>query len=168
MKTSKTGRQRIISLLEEYPEIKQKMALLEYELENTAVSENELIEAMALRPSDMTEVTSGSNSVSDPTARIAMEYKDVLSGLDEEAKASAEHELKTLRNIVDRLNFYIKCLPQSQEAVIRGYYIEGKTWAELEKELDVSTRTLLDHRDKGVDALVRMFQYISSRGKKKE
>ncbi len=160
-------RQRIISLLEEYPEMMQKIALLEYELKSTAVSETELIEAMALHPADPTGVTSRSNSVSDPTARIAMEYQDVLSGLDEEAKEAATQELNALRSIVDRLNFYVGCLPATQATVIRGYYLEGKTWTELEAELEISPRTMADHRDKGVNGLARMIQYIGSRGKKK-
>lgn len=64
---------------------------------------------------------------------------------------------------MDRIDFYVALLPPEQAEVIRGHYMEGKSWPVLEQELSKSVRTLSDHRDKGIDALTRMFHYISTR-----
>lgn len=161
--TSKVTKQHVIALLNEYAELKQKINLLEYELKCSALSGEELIEAMALRPLALNGVSVNGGAVSDPTVKIATEYERILIGMDEETKAAVESELRVLQATVDRVDFYVHLLPPEQAEVIRGYYMEGKTWPELEKQFDKSVRTLSDHRDKGIEALARMFQYIGSR-----
>lgn len=162
----RTTKKYVTTLLQKYAELQQKIKLLEYELKCSTVSGDQLIEAMALRPATLNGVAVSGGSTPDSTARIATEYENILFGMNEEAKTAVENELQALRNTVDRLNFYVQLLPQEQGDVIRGYYMEGKNWPTLEQELGKSTRTLSDHRDKGIDALAKMFQYIGSRGLK--
>lgn len=161
--TLKATRKYVTTLLGEYAELQQKIELLKYELQCSTISGDELIEAMVLRPLAPSGIAVNSSAVSDPTARVATEYERVLLGMSEEAKASVEHDLRILQATVDRLDFYVQLLPPEQAEVIRGYYMENKSWPVLEQELGKSTRTLTDHRDKGVDALARMFQYIGSK-----
>lgn len=164
--TPKETRKHVIALLSKYAELQQQIKLLKYELECSTVSGDELIEAMVLRPIALNTVAASGGTVSDSTARVATEYESVLLGMSKEARASVERDLRILQATVDRLDFYVQLLPPEQAEVIRGYYMEGKSWPVLEQELGKSTRTLADHRDKGLDALAKMFQYIGSKVRK--
>lgn len=161
--TFKETRKYVTTLLGKYAELQQKIELLKYELRCSTISGDELIEAMVLRPLAPSGIAVSGNAVSDPTARVATEYERVLLGMSEDAKASVERDLSILQATVDRLDFYVQLLLPEQAEVIRGYYMENKSWPVLEQELGKSTRTLTDHRDKGVDALTKMFQYIGSK-----
>lgn len=161
--TSKVAKEYVTSLLNDYIGLQQKIHLLEYELKCSTLSGEDLIEAMALRVPVLNGVAVKGGSVSDSTARIATEYEQVLICMDNEVRASMESELHTLQATVGRIDFYVDLLPPEQAEVIRGYYMEGKSWPELEKKLHKAVRTLSDHRDKGVEALARMFQYIGSK-----
>ena len=161
--TSKGTRTYVTTLLGKYMELQQRIKLLEYELKCSTISGDEMIEAMVLRPLALNGISVTGSGVSDSTAKVAAEYENALFGLTEEAKASIENELRALQATVGRIDFYVALLPPEQAEVIRGHYMEGKSWPVLEQELSKSVRTLSDHRDKGIDALTRMFHYISTR-----
>lgn len=166
MNTSETlraTRKYVTTLLGKYMELQQKIKLLQYELKCSAISDDELIEAMVLRPIALNGISVTSSGTSDSTAKVATEYENILFGMSEDAKSSVEKELRILQAAVDRLDFYVNLLPPEQATVIRGHYMEGKSWPTLEQELNKSVRTLTDHRDKGIDALSRMFDYVGSR-----
>lgn len=61
---------------------------------------------------------------------------------------------------IAKLEFYVSQLKTDQSEVIRKYYFEEKTWAELQRELMVSRSTLIKRRDSGIDALVEMGTYL--------
>ena len=73
-----------------------------------------------------------------------------------------EEELGTLEAHIAKLEFYVSQLKSDQSEVIRKYYFEEKTWAELQKELNLSVRTLLKRRDDGIKALMEMGNYIGN------
>lgn len=61
---------------------------------------------------------------------------------------------------IDKLDFYVSQLEEKQAEVIRGHYFEGKSWADLQKKLHISSRTLSNRRNGGLDALIAMGEYL--------
>ena len=59
-----------------------------------------------------------------------------------------------------KLEFYVSQLPPKQAEVIRKHYFEEYSWPALQKELHVSSRTLINRRDEGLNELATMYQYM--------
>lgn len=157
-----TNRENVIEQLKAYPLLQKRANLLRYEQSHPAqVSEVEVIGALALtRPLEGGSAQAG--HVSDKTMRIAATFREEQERLNYTSVMDIEEELGTLEAHIAKLEFYVSQLKSDQSEVIRKYYFEEKTWAELQKELNLSVRTLLKRRDDGIKALMEMGNYIGN------
>jgi predicted DNA-binding protein YlxM (UPF0122 family) len=147
-------------MLKSLPLKKRRIEQLRYELSNPpAVSETELLSSLSVGGAPLDAVPA-SGQISDRTMLIAMRYGDTARRMNHEAKAQIARELRELELETGRLEHYISLLDARQSDVLRRYYFDGKPWNELEDEMNLTIRALINIRNSGVNALVSMYEYI--------
>ena len=153
-------REQVIEDLKQYPALKKKIILLRYEQDHPArISDGEVIDSMALsRP--VTDGIRSAGFISDKTMRIATQFRDKKERLNQEAVMEIAQELHAVERQISKLEFYVSQLPPKQAEVIRKHYFEEYSWPALQKELHVSSRTLINRRDEGLNELATMYQYM--------
>jgi len=152
---------RVINLLETYPERMRKIALLHYELDHTAhTSGNEMIEAMALGHSESGGHTDG--RISDKTFYIALNYQNRAEKINADLKQEIVEQLVELEQKQRRLEHYVSLLEDRQASVIRMAYFEGCPWDEVAKRIGVITRTVHKIKNKALEQLAGMYQFIDN------
>ena len=153
-------RAQVMEDLKGYPQLKKKAALLRYEQEHPArISDGEVIDSMALS-APMGSGVRRSGFISDRTMQIAAQFRDKRERLNQETIMEIEQELHSVERQISKLEFLVSQLDPRQAEVIRRYYFEGRTWGELQQEMHLSPRALIKRRDEGVDALVRIYDYL--------
>ena len=123
------------------------------------VTEHEVIGALALSHS-VQEMAGSAGYISDKTMRIALQFQDETERLNRDASFEIAQELFNVRRKMKKLEFYVSQLPPKQAEVIRKHYFEEYSWPALQKELHVSSRTLINRRDEGLNELATMYQYM--------
>ena len=125
-------RKQVIADLKEYPNLKRKLALLQFECSHPPkVTGDDVIGGMALsRPID--DGIRHAGYISDKTMRIAMEYQDRQNYLNHETKREIVEEMTEVEAALQKLEFYVSQLEPKQAEVIRAHYFEGITWAVLQ------------------------------------
>lgn len=153
-------REDIENLLKNYPGWKKKITLLEFERNNPSrATELEVLGGLALaRP--LIEGAGLSGHISDKTMQIALSFRDKTERMNRDTLLDIDQELEILQTRIEKLDFYVSQLDKGQAEVIRGHYFEGKSWADLQKELHISSRTLSNRRNGGLDALIAMGGYL--------
>lgn len=155
-----TTREDVIALLKTYPKMMQKINLLEYERQHPAqVSTQEVISGLALAH-PLSEEPGAAGHISNKTMQIALNFQEETDRLNYATVMEIDQELSTLRGRIEKLEFYVSQLDKKQAEVIRKYYFEEKTWPELQREMHMSSRTLVKRRDDGLAALMAMGQYM--------
>lgn len=131
--------------------LKRKETILEYESQHPQhVTEHEVIGALALSHS-VQEMAGSAGYISDKTMRIALQFQDETERLNRDASFEIAQELFNVRRKMKKLEFYVSQLPPKQAEVIRKHYFEEYSWPALQKELHVSSRTLINRRDEGLN-----------------
>lgn len=151
---------KVIETLKSYPQKKKKISLLRYELEHPSrISEEELIESLSLaKAADGGGRAKG--RISNKTMMIALQVEDAAQRMNSDVVMEITQELADLEAEVDRIDYYLSLLEEGRALVIRRYYIEQRTWAEIEMELNLSQRSLIKRRDNGIDELAEMFGFL--------
>lgn len=153
-------RKRVIKILSGYPLKKKHINVLKYELEHPShVSEEELIESLSLAKSEDGGVKSPGH-ISNKTMMIAMQYQDAAERINSDVVAEIIQELSALEAEVARIDYYLTLLEEGKALVLRRYYIEQRSWAELGAEFHLSQRALIKRRDDGVGELAEMFGFL--------
>jgi hypothetical protein len=156
-------KKRVVRLLKAYPEMQMKVTLLRFELENLVpVSEDEIIDSLALSRAASSEAGQRGGLVTDRTMSAAMKYKDATDTLNREAVKDIQREIWMIEAEMRRLEHYLSLLTERQGLIVRRYYIDGVKWEAIEKELHLSKRVLIYHRDAGLDELASMYKYLYS------
>lgn len=153
-------RKQVIADLKEYPNLKRKLALLQFECSHPPkVTGDDVIGGMALsRPID--DGIRHAGYISDKTMRIAMEYQDRQNYLNHETMREIVEEMTEVEAALQKLEFYVSQLEPKQAEVIRAHYFEGITWAELQKRMHVTSRALLKRRGAAIEELASMYLYL--------
>lgn len=153
-------REDVEALLKKYPEWKRKIALLEYEREHPAQeSRIGVISGWALSHS-IGGAPGAPGHISDKTMQIALNFQEEADRINYATIMEIDQELAVLRNHIERMDFYVSQIDPRQAEIIKGHYFEGKTWAQLQKELHISSRTLSGRCRAGLDALAAMGKYL--------
>lgn len=154
----KYTRNDIIKKLEAYPSMREKIALLRYELEHPAtISPDEMIQAMAFSHED--GIGRPTNSISNKTMYIAMNYQTEAARQLSGAMDEIVSKLVPLEREVDRLDYYLSFVEQRAAAVIRLYYFQHKSWDSIARELEMSRRSAQNIRNAAVDKLAEMYSF---------
>lgn len=158
-----TSKSYVMMCLENYAKNEQQIELLQCELSSISlISENEMIEALTFSKGD--GVTTSKGHVSDKTANIAMQYRDMINEMNEETIAAVINQLRPLKLQKDRLDRCIGLLSPIHNSIISGLYIQSRTVKDLASEIHVSERTILRYRDNAVNELVSMYELLESVG----
>ncbi len=155
-----TTREDIENLLKKYPGWKKKITLLEFERNNPSkAAELEVLDGLAFaRP--LIEGAGMPGHISDKTMQIALSFREKTERMNCDTLLDIDQEIEILKTRIEKLDFYVSQLDERQAEVIRGHYFEGKSWSELQKELHISSRTLSNRRNNGLDALIAMGEYL--------
>lgn len=149
-------RNHVIKLLEGYPDMRRRIAILHYELEHPAtVSPDEMIEALSFTRGD--DVGHSSGHISNKTLYIAMNYQTEAARRSSETMDEITRLLIPLEREANRLEHRMSLLSQRQAEVIRLYYFERTPWEDMSKALRTSVKTLRKLRNDAQDSLATMY-----------
>ena len=150
--------QRIISDLNDYTNIKQKISILRYELEHpVTVSPEEMLESMNFAHGAGGGFTVG--SVSNKTLYIAMNYQSAASQANAEITDHILSRLLPLEQKIKRMDYYLGLLGKDEELVLRRFYIEKQRANEIASALHTSVWSARRLRDKAVEKLAGMVSF---------
>ena len=157
MKYEKMTYEKLVELLENYRSNERKVKVLQFELANRSqLTGSELIEAMSLSvPEGLGGLT---GHISDKTMRIALQYDDLAYNMNVEAKEAILHELVPLQAQQDKLKYYISLLENNGEFLV-AYYVEGRTWNQLEEKTQLNLRTLRRRRNEQISRLLDLYLF---------
>lgn len=154
-----TTKTKVIHLLEEYPENKQRIALLRYELEHPAtVTSTEIIDAMTFTQSPGEGRSIG--TVSDKTHNIAANYEAAAARMNTELMDDLAGRLLVLEQKVDKLEFYLKLLPDQEQKVVQAVYFQKKSLQMASDDLCTSIWAIRKNRDSAVKHLCEMYDFV--------
>ena len=89
---------------------------------------------------------------------IANKDKIIDKAYDETIKEINEETLR-IKEIVDKMNFAIRCLTENQQYVIEWCYKDGssrRTWVQIASDLNVPKRTVQDERRNAIEKIVKV------------
>lgn len=153
-------RKQVIDFLKSYPELLRKITLLCYEMEHpTNISPDEMISAMSFAKCDG-EGGHSTGVVSNKTLYIAMNYQQAAARLNEECSGDLAKELFELERKANKLEYYMRVLPEHEREAIRLYFFEKRTLQEISDTLRISQWTVRKCRDDGVDSLVGKYDFM--------
>jgi hypothetical protein len=143
-------RERIETLIRDYPKNKMELKCLEHQIRNfRGISEEEMIDTMYFsQPEGERVQTSG---VSDKTARIAMSYRERMDAINREWYQHLEKQVGFFESAV-------KALPGKMGEVMQDMIFSQTSWDELADKHFVSRRTIGRYRQKAIDDLVVLYE----------
>ena len=110
-----------------------------FELKNfVKVGDDEIIEEMALSYQMGDGIRSG--CISNKTADVALRYREVVDRVNEEAYKAVVRRLIALETAINRLDFYISLLDETQAEVLRKYYFDRCIWRDLQEDMQLTTK----------------------------
>lgn len=150
-------RERIETLIRDYPKNKMELKCLEHQLRNfRGVSREEMIETMYFTQPDGERVqTSG---VSDKTASIALSYRERMDAINREWYEYLEKQYASLAEEVGFFESAINALQGKMGEVMRDMVFSQASWDELAGKHYVSRRTIGRYRQKAIDDLVVLYE----------
>ncbi len=153
-------RHYVMNLLETCQERKRKIALLHYELEHHAhTNEAEMISAMALGHGTSGDSNHTDGHISDKTLYIALNYQNRANKLNADIKQEIVVQLVELEQEQHRLSYYVTLLEKRQAQVIRLAYFEGLPWEEVAEKVGVAVRTVHKIKNQALSQLAEMYQF---------
>lgn len=152
-------KKEVIRLLEEHTENKKKIALLRYELDHpTTVTPAEMIDAMTFTKCSGESRSVG--TVSDKTHNIATNYEIAADRLNSELMNDLVTRLFVLEQKVDKLEFYLKLLPEQEQKVIHALYFQRKSLQAVADDFQTSVWMIRKNRDGAVEHLCEMYDFV--------
>lgn len=150
----------IVGKLEAYNSVKEKLALLCYELSHPAqITDEDYLEAVAIGSPRMDPSTKGCGSNLDKTLGLALSYREKADRLNAEVVSEVFREWQELQTEINRMDFYMGLLSAEHRQVLQMYYVQSKKWTEIESETSVPKRTLMRRRTEAIDRLTEMYNY---------
>ncbi len=149
----------IEELLKSYHQRERDIAVRKFELANfTKLSEDEYISAANLAKGDGVGYAPG--HISNRTLHIALNYREQTDRLNQEAVMEINREIEELDLEQRRLRYYVSLLEERQAAVIRLQFFERLSIEEIEKELQLTARSLRSIRKKAIEELAQMYALV--------
>lgn len=148
--------EKVLSLLESYEQMSRALQLMYYELQSIhRISPEDVIEVMSLQRKNEENTTELPHDVES----IATCFRNVTARWNQETICEISEQYANLRQRHDRLLYYISLLESRQKHVITEYYIAGRNWLEITKELNVTRRTAYNIRREAVKELAKMYTF---------
>jgi len=149
-------KEKVLSLLKNYPEMSRRIAALRYELAHPVrVSPQEMLEAMVFHRGE--EGSTANTSDRDKTYRVAVHFRQKAEQINREAVRNTLAELHEMEQERDRLLRFISLLDEREATVIRMAYLERRKVAEICGALDVTEKTVLTAKKHGIAKLCELY-----------
>lgn len=150
-------RERIETLIRDYPKNKMELKCLEHQIRNfRGISEEEMIDSMYFsQPEGERVQTSG---VSDKTARIAMSYRERMDAINEEWYQHLEKQSASLAEEIGFFESAVKALPGKMGEIMQDMVFNQTSWDDLADMHYVGRRTIGRYRQKAIDELVVLYE----------
>ncbi len=150
-------RERIETLIRDYPKNKMELKCLEHQIRNfRGISEEEMIDSMYFSQQEGERVqTSG---VSDKTARIAMSYRERMDAINEEWYQHLEKQYASMAEEIGFFESAIKALPGKMGEIMQDMVFNQTSWDDLADMHYVGRRTIGRYRQKAIDELVVLYE----------
>lgn len=149
---------QVENMLKCYPKMKKELLLMEFELDRATPSlSTDFIEGTVLaRPGY--EATFGSH-VSDKTSDIVVEHIDSQRNGKYHALTSLIHNM---RSELQRLEYYLSLLPEGQADVIRCFYFDRLTLADISEYIGHSQSTTKRWKKSGINGLIHYYSILDN------
>lgn len=154
---------KVIELLSTYKDKKRKIEQLRFELANPpGLSDEDIIGSLAYGDnlSDI-KVTAG-NRISDKTMAIALKYREHGERLMNESLAQIARELDELESETKRIEHYSSLLPEKLRSVIRMFYFENMTNAQIAEKTSITIPAVIYRKNAAIKELTEMFDFLNS------
>ena len=150
-------RERIETLIRDYPKNKMELKCLEHQIRNfRGISEEEMIDTMYFsQPEGERVQTSG---VSDKTAKIAMSYRERMDAMNEEWYQHLEKQYFALAEEISFFESAVKALPGKMGEIMQDMIFSQASWDELADKHFVGRTTIWRYRQKAIDELVVLYE----------
>lgn len=155
----------VATLLEDYRKRDRQISLLHYEMRHCAhISSKEMINSMSLGHRDSVG-DRGKGHISNKKMYIALNYQEQMERMNAEAVGEIAQRLLKLEGEPDRLRYYVSLLEKREAEAIRLIYFEGYNQDDAAKKLGVVPRTLRRIKNRAVDKLAEMYEFLGHPGK---
>lgn len=154
-------KERVEWLLKSYHEMKRNLENLKLEIEHfSGLSYDQVIESLTFS-APVGERVQTSN-VSDKSSRIALIYRDVAEGQNDQILRGLLEQFYAQKTELDMLEYRIKLLEPRLSAVVWDMFISGLTWSELCCKYAVSHTMIGNYRKKGIKELSKFYDLMKS------
>jgi|GEM_PF-2596394 len=142
--------------LNNYKEDKSKLKLLKLDIEHfSGISYDDAIESLSLPHPSIDHIKS--TLVSDRTSTCGLSYREMADKMNDEALREMIMEYADLKYELDILEFCLDSLDEKISKVLKGLYLNKKTWMDICGEYDISQTMVGKYRKKGITELIKMY-----------
>jgi hypothetical protein len=155
-------KEQVEKILKNYPEMKQQLQVLKYELEALQPTlDPRTIENNVFAYYGGERVSN--SKPSDKTADLVINHVDNQRN----AKYHTLHNvIYTIGTEIRRLEYYISLLPKEEAEIIRWFYFEGLTWTTITNKAFKSQSTAQRCKNNGFNTLVRFYSTLDNLSEK--
>jgi hypothetical protein len=149
--------ERTERLIRDYPANKTRLEFLKNQLSSfQGVTEQDVIDTMLFSQPDGERVQS--NSISDKTAGIALNYRKRRAQINREWYEHLERQYMDLQDEICFFEGALRSLSGVEGAVLADQVLNGVTWDELCERYHVCRTMIGKYRKKAISELDRLYQ----------
>ena len=153
---------KVTEILRSYRSKKRMIEQLKFELQNPSqITAAELLRTMAIGSSEFSTVH-GSGGVSDKTMSVVAHYGEIADRMNMESLDEIKRELRALVNETTKIEVYVGLLDSNSERIIRLRDFEGKSWSDMESEINATERRLREQRKAAIAELASMYRFVDT------
>lgn len=150
-------RKKIERIFKNYRQMKNELSVLEFQLSNFAgISNNELIESMCFSHPEGERVQS--SSLSDKTAKVAINYEKVAEKMNDEFFTALLIQYRTLKSELDFFEYCINRLSGKLPEIIHDMVINKMSWGEMARKYNISEPMLCKYRKKAIGDIAKLYE----------
>ncbi len=148
-------------LLKNYRSMRRNLENLKLEIEHfTGQSYDQVIEELTFAAPVGERVQN--NNVSDKSSRIALIYRNVADGQNQEILQALYERFCAQKMELDMLEYRIKLLEPKLSEVMWDMFVHGLSWSQLCDKYSVSHTMIGKYRKKGIVELAKLYDVMKS------
>lgn len=157
------AKEYVVRLIKEYPSMVCETERLEFEIRHYQLSllPAATIEAMTFAGRGASEKINTVGRHSDKTADIAVQHVDSQQW---GAYRALQARLERMLLATERLELYLKALPQEETQAVKLIFWSGLSWEKMEEKSDCARTSVLRRKNRGIQKLSQMFGLLMELG----
>ena len=154
------AKEAVIQGLKNYHSLENKRAVLKHELLfPNQVSDIEVLESMNYaKNADTGPVCASSSSYK--TERIAMQYHEVASDMNEAVRSEIARRLVSVEREISRLDCYMSTLRPEEREVARSCYIDGNSIQATAERMRITKWIVRKLKDSSLETMAEMYSFL--------